>query len=96
MKTVILKVLLKVSQNVLTFCKMYDNTFKQGKNTLNAGSAQNLLQVFWDLLLSKSSVLFNRILSQSFTKPVGAKAVLMPVRLYKEHSCAPDLTHFSY
>lgn len=96
MKTLILNVLLKVTQDILPFCKMYDNAFKQGKNTLNAGSAQNLLQVFRDKLLSKSSVLFNRILSPSFTKLVGAKAVLMPVRLYKEHSCTPDLTRFSY
>lgn len=92
MKTLFLNVLLKVTQDILPFCKMYDNAFKQGKNTLNA---QNLLQVFWDKLLSKSSVLFNRILSPSFTKLVGANAVLMPVR-YKEHSCTPDLTRFSY
>lgn len=46
MKTLILNVLLKVTQNILTFCKMYDNAFKQGKNTLNAGASQNLLQVF--------------------------------------------------
>lgn len=93
MKTLFFNVLLKVTQDILPFCKMYDNAFKQGKNTLNA---QNLLQVFRDKLLSKSSVLFNRILSLSFTKLVGAKAVLMPVRLYKEHSCTPDLTRFSY
>lgn len=46
MKTLILNVLLKVTQNILTFCKMYDNVFKQGKNTLNAGASQHLLQVF--------------------------------------------------
>lgn len=96
MKALILNVLLKVTQNMLTFCKMYDNAFKWGKNTLNSGSPQNLLRVFWDLLLGKSSVLFNTILSWSFTKLVGAKAVLMPVGLYKEHGCTPDLNHFRY
>lgn len=96
MKTLILNVLLKVAQNILTFRKTYDNAFQQGKNTLNAGSSQNLLQVFWDLLLCKSPVLFNTILSWSFTKPVGAKAVLIPSRLYEEHSCTPDLSHFRY
>jgi len=96
MKTLILSVLLKVTQNILTFRKMQDKAFKQGKNTLNARSSQNLLKVFWDLLLSKSSVLFNTILSWSFTKSVGARAVLTPIRLYKEHSCTPELNHFRY
>lgn len=34
MKTLILNVLLKITQNILTFCRMYEDVFKEGKNTL--------------------------------------------------------------
>lgn len=82
MKTIILNVLLQITHNILTFCKMCDSAFKQGRICWMLGHLKTCL-IFLGLLLSKSSVLFKTILSWSCSKPVGAKSVPVPVRLCK-------------